>query len=162
MKNSIKEILPYIIILIVVISVKLFIASPVVVNGTSMNDTLKDGDVMILDKIGMKINGLKRLDIVVVRTKKSKIIKRVIGLPGETIECRDGKIYINDELLEEEYVKGETLDFSKVEIPSNMYFVMGDNRKVSMDSRSIGPVSKKDIMGYVKVIVFPFNRIGTR
>ena len=86
-----KELLPYIIIIIVVIIIRTFIFTPVVVNGPSMMNTLHNGDVMILDKIGMKLGGIKRFDIVVIQTGKTKIIKRVIGMPGETISYHDNK-----------------------------------------------------------------------
>ena len=98
-----KEIIPYLVIIILVLLIKAFIFTPVIVNGPSMMTNLHDKDIMILDKIGMKINGINRFDIVVIQTSQSKIIKRVIGLPGEIIEYKDNKLYINDKEVEDPY-----------------------------------------------------------
>ena len=161
-KKSIKEIFPYIIIIMIVLFVKKFVFTPVIVNGPSMMDTLHDGDVMILDKIGMRLNGIDRFDIVVIQINNTKIIKRVIGLPGETIEYRDNKLYINDKELKDSYGSEITYDFEKVKIPENSYYVLGDNRTDSVDSRIIGVVSKDDILGHATFIIYPFNRFGSR
>lgn len=161
-KKIVKEVLPYIIILIVVMIVKAYIFTPVMVNGSSMDDTLKNKDIMILDKIGMKLNGIKRFDIVVIKTDKNKLIKRVIGLPGETIEYKDNKLYINDKEVKDNFGSTKTSDISKREIPDNMYFVLGDNRMDSLDSEELGPFLEKDIIGHATFIIYPFNRIGSR
>ena len=161
-KKIVKEVLPYIIILIVVMIVKTYIFTPVMVNGSSMDDTLKNKDIMILDKIGMKLNGIKRFDIVVIKTDKNKLIKRVIGLPGETIEYKDNKLYINDKEVKDNFGSTKTSDISKREIPDNMYFVLGDNRMDSLDSEELGPFLEKDIIGHATFIIYPFNRIGSR
>ena len=161
-KKIVKEVLPYIIILIVVMIVKAYIFTPVMVNGSSMDDTLKNKDIMILDKIGMKLNGIKRFDIVVIKTDKNKLIKRVIGLPGETIEYKDNKLYINDKEVKDNFGSTKTSDISKREIPDNMYFVLGDNRIDSLDSEELGPFLEKDIIGHATFIIYPFNRIGSR
>jgi len=162
MKNIIKELLPYVIIIMVVLLVKRYIFTPVIVNGPSMMNTLHDKDVMILDKIGMKLNGIDRFDIVVIQTQNSKIIKRVIGMPGETIEYEDNKLYINDKEIKDSYGTGVTYDFEKVKIPEDMYYVLGDNRNDSVDSRMIGLISKKDILGHATFIIYPFNRFGKK
>lgn len=161
-KKIVKEVLPYIIILIVVMIVKAYIFTPVMVNGSSMDDTLKNKDIMILDKIGMKLNGIKRFDIVVIKTDKNKLIKRVIGLPGETIEYKNNKLYINDKEVKDNFGSTKTSDISKREIPDNMYFVLGDNRMDSLDSEELGPFLEKDIIGHATFIIYPFNRIGSR
>ena len=87
-----KEYLPYIIVIIIVLLIKAFIVTPIRVNGPSMLDTLEDKDIMILDEVSFKFKGLKRFDIVVVNYKNEKIIKRVVGLPGETVEYKDNKL----------------------------------------------------------------------
>lgn len=159
-KDSLKELIPYAIIIITVVLIRTFLITPIKVNGTSMNDTLEHGDTMILNKIGMKINGIKRFQIVVIETDKSYLIKRIIGMPGETIEYKNGVLYINDKEIEDPYYKNNTLDFEKIEIPEGYYFVMGDNRGDSIDSRIIGPVSKDKILGTTKLIIFPISNIG--
>lgn len=161
-KNIIKELIPYIIIIVVVLLIKVYIFTPVIVNGPSMMNTLHDKDVMILDKIGMRLNGIERFDIVVIQTKNNKIIKRVIGLPGETIEYKNNKLYINDKEIKDSYGNNVTYDFEKVKIPDNMYYVLGDNRTDSVDSRIIGVVPKDDILGHATFIIYPFNRFGSK
>ena len=158
MKKFILDIIPYIVIVIVVVLIRSFIVTPIRVSGPSMNPTLKSGYIMILNKLAK----IDRYDIVVINSKKSPnvLIKRVIGLPGETIEVKDGDIYINDKKIKDKYGSGTTGDFEKITIPKNEYFVMGDNRPVSADSRIFGTFSKKDIKGTTKLVLYPFNKIG--
>ena len=130
-----------------------------------MVPTLLDGDIMILDKIGYRINGLKRFDIVVIKYNNEKIIKRVIGLPGDYIEYKDNILYVNGKEIKEGYKRDITNNFSLKDlgyekIPENKYLVLGDNRSISKDSRIIGLIDKEDIEGYTGIIVFPFKRIG--
>lgn len=157
-----KELLPYIIIIIVVIIIRTFIFTPVVVNGPSMMNTLHNGDVMILDKIGMKLGGIKRFDIVVIQTGKTKIIKRVIGMPGETISYHDNKLYINGKEVSDNHSNEITYDFEEVKIPDGEYYVLGDNRTDSVDSRILGTIPKNEMLGHATFIIYPFNRFGSR
>lgn len=157
-----KELLPYIIIIIVVIIIRTFIFTPVVVNGPSMMNTLHNGDVMILDKIGMKLGGIKRFDIVVIQTGKTKIIKRVIGLSGETISYKNNKLYINGKEVSDNHSSEITYDFEEVKIPDGEYYVLGDNRTDSVDSRILGTIPKNEILGHATFIIYPFNRFGSR
>ena len=101
--KKLKEVLGYLIIIVVVVLFRTFLYSPIRVTGDSMVPTLKDGNIMILDKIGYRINGVKRFDIVVVHFNGGNIIKSVIGLPGDYIEYKDDKLYINNKLVNEEY-----------------------------------------------------------
>lgn len=161
MKEKIKEIIPYIVIILVVVLIRTFIITPVNVNGTSMNNTLEDNDTMILNKIGIKFSDLKRFDIVVIKTNDTYLIKRIIGLPGEVIEYKEGKLFINGKKIKDPYYKNNnTNDFESVKIPKNNYFVMGDNRSNSIDSRIIGVINKKDILGTTKLVIFPFRNFG--
>lgn len=161
-KKFFREVIPYLIIIIAVLLIKAYIFTPVIVNGPSMMDTLHDKDIMILDKIGMKLGGIDRFDIVVIQTSQSKIIKRVIGLPGETVEYKDNKLYINDKEVADPYPSQVTSDIEKQIIPENTYYVLGDNRTDSVDSRILGPISKDKILGHATFIVYPFNRFGSR
>ena len=103
-----KEIIPYIIVIVVALLIRNFIASPVRVNGSSMNNTLYNGDILLLNKLDKKY---ERFDIVVIDIGPTKIIKRIIGLPGEAIEYKDNALYINNQYVED--VTDEvTLDFS--------------------------------------------------
>lgn len=125
-----------------------------------MHPTLQDKEFMILNKISLK-QGINRFDIVVVQENNKYIIKRVIGLPGESVMYKDNKLYINGKVIEDNYSKTTTNDFDNVVLGENEYFVMGDNRAVSSDSRIIGPVNIKNIKGKTNLIIFPFNKMGT-
>ena len=166
-KLDIKEIIMYILIVIVILLIKKFIISPIRVNGTSMDPTLENGDIMILNKIGYRITKIKRFDIVVIKYKDELLIKRVIGLPGEKIKYVNNTLYVNGKKLDEEFDKTYTYNFSLKEIgsttvPDDSYFVLGDNREVSKDSRSIGFIDREDIIGKSSLTLFPFNRFGTK
>ena len=160
-KKILKEYLPYVLIIILVLVIKSNVVAPIRVNGRSMNDTLKDGDIMILNIIGYRTKGLKRFDIVVVDNGKDYLIKRVIGLPGEEIEYKDNKLYINGKLVKDNYGKGKTEDF-KIRVPKNSYYALGDNREDSLDSRYYGAFNKKKILGKTNFTVFPFNKFGNK
>lgn len=156
-----KECIPYIITILLVILVKKFIVSPIKVNGDSMNDTLQDGDIMILDIVGYRFSKIKRFDIVVVDRGKEYIIKRVIGLPGETIEYKDNELYVDGKKIEDQYGSDRTEDFT-VKVPKDSYFVLGDNRTNSLDSRYFGPFRRNKILGRTSLTLYPFDRIGTK
>ena len=161
-KKVILEVLSYVAIIVVVILIKTFIVSPIRVNGSSMYKTLHDKDIMILNEMAYYFDDIKRGDIVVVKEKKELIIKRVIGLPNETVECKDGVIFINDKKLTETYVNGTTDEFEKVELGDDEYFVLGDNREVSLDSRVYGAYNKSDIKGKANFTIYPFSRFGDK
>lgn len=155
----IKEIIPYIVIVLVVVLIRTFIITPVRVDGDSMKNTLKNGDILLLYKLG----SINRFDIIVLDEEKDneKIIKRVIGLPGETVAIKKGKIYINDKVIDDEYAYGETSDYDKVTLEDDEYFILGDNRLISKDSRYFGPIKENEIKGKIVFRLFPFTKIGT-
>lgn len=161
-KKVIFEILSYVLIIVLVLLIKNYVASPIRVNGNSMDDTLKDKDIMILNEFTYYFNDIERCDIVVVKEKGELLIKRVIGLPGEEIECVDGSIYINNRELTETYISGSTMDFEKVKLGKDEYFVLGDNREVSLDSRVYGAYKRKDIKGKASFTIYPFDRLGEK
>lgn len=154
--KNIKELLPYIIIFIVVLLIRAFIATPIKVNGNSMYKTLDGSEFMILNKLSK----IERFDIVVVDSHSDELIKRIYGLPGEKISIENNTIYINDKKLEDIYANGETSDYESIILQDDEYFILGDNRTVSLDSRIIGPVKKKQIKGTTNFILYPFNRFG--
>ena len=158
-KKWLKENLLFTILLLLIIIIRIFFYSPIRVNGSSMYPTLQDKEFMILNKIGLQ-KGINRFDIVVVESNGKYIIKRVIGLPGESVMYNDNKLYINGKVVEDNYSKSETENFENVILKDNEYFVMGDNREVSKDSRVIGPVNIKNIKGKTNLVIFPFNKIG--
>lgn len=167
-KNIIKELYPYVVIVIVVVLFRTFIATPVRVDGSSMDSTLKNGDILILNKLD---KSYERFDVVVINAKidgkNSKLVKRIIGLPGENIEYEDNELYINGKKIED-VATARTSDFSLSDlydvekIPDDYYFVMGDNRIYSRDSRdyTVGLIKKEDIVGTTTIRLFPFNKIG--
>lgn len=146
------------------------------VEGESMEPTLKNGDSVIVQKISYYLENPKRYDVIVFpiknagetgQKKDTYYVKRVIGLPGETVQIRNGKVYINDQKLKDDiYGKVAMMDAGKAENPVKLhkdeYFVLGDNRNMSTDSRSsyVGLVKKKDIIGKVFLCVWPFSRLG--
>ena len=164
MNERIKSIIDYVVIIVAVLLFRAYLYSPVRVSGNSMVPTLNNGDIMILNKIGYRLNGLDRFDIVVINYDGEKIIKRVIGLPGEYVEYKDDKLYINGTYIKEDYERKSTDDFSLEmlgveKIPEDKYLVLGDNRPISKDSRIIGLIDKEDIVGYTNVVVYPLSGI---
>ena len=167
-KNIIKKLYPYVVIVIVVVLFRTFIATPVRVDGSSMDSTLKNGDILILNKLD---KSYERFDVVVINAKidgkNSKLVKRIIGLPGDNIEYEDNELYINGKKIED-VATARTSDFSLSDlydvekIPDDYYFVMGDNRIYSRDSRdyTVGLIKKEDIVGTTTIRLFPFNKIG--
>jgi signal peptidase I len=172
MKDFIKEAIPYVVIIIVVVLIRSYIVTPVIVRGDSMDDTLTNGEVLFLSKISYVIDDIKRFDIVVIKDSDDDlIIKRVIGLPGDNVRYKDNVLYINGEVVEDKYANGETENFElqticKInsddcvsKIPEDMYLVLGDNREVSADSRVKGLFKREVILGKAVLRVWPITKI---
>ena len=153
----IKELIPYVIILIVVVLIRTYLFTPIIVSGPSMKPTLDGGELMILNKLD---DNFERFDVVVVDIGSEDIIKRIIAMPGESISCENGIIYVNGRKQEESYSQGRTNDFEKVVLKDDEYFVMGDNREDSKDSRHLGPIKKDSLKGSTKLVLFPFSDFG--
>lgn len=156
--KKLKELMPYIIIVVVVLLVRSFIVTPGLVNGSSMEPTLYNNELVLINKIGLN-KGIDRYDIVVVKYENSTIIKRVIGLPYETVEYINDTLYIDGEIVNTKVDFEYTKDF-KLTAGKNEYIVLGDNRNISKDSRIIGPVKESDIIGKVDLVLFPFSKFG--
>lgn len=157
-----KEVLSYLIIILVVVLIRTFVVTPVRVDGMSMWPTLNDKEILLLKKYDKDI---ERFDIVVIKYGNSKLVKRVIGLPGESVKISNNNLYINHSMIDDIDLDVKTDDFSLGElgydvIPDDYYFVMGDNREISADSRIIGLIKKEDILGITNFRIFPFNKIG--
>ena len=158
-KSLLKSYGPYVLVIVVVVLIRTFLVTPIIVQGTSMEPTLKEGNVMILNKVAK----IDRYDIVVIKSDKNSnvLIKRVIGMPGETIEIKDGHIFINDKLVNTKHSDELTSDYPLTIIGKDEYFVLGDNRSVSADSRVFGTFKKSEIKGTTKLRIFPLNKIKT-
>lgn len=140
-----------------------------IVEGSSMHPTMEDGDSLLIDKITYRFRDPERFEIIVFQYPHGEdtyYIKRIIGLPGETVRIQDGRVYINGEVLEESYgmdlIRNAGRANQEITLGEDEYFVLGDNRNVSSDSRdpSVGNVSARQIIGRVICRVYPFDKIG--
>ena len=140
------------------------------VSGSSMETTLSDGDNLIVDKLSYRFQEPKRFDIVVFPYKYEEntyYIKRIIGLPGDTVQVKDGYTYINGELLESDIYGAEVMieagtASEPITLGEDVYFVLGDNRNHSLDSRdpSVGILKREDLIGRAWVRIYPFDKMG--
>ena len=146
-----------------------FVGQRTRVDGRSMMNTLHDGDNLIVEKLSYRFSDPKRFDIIVFPPtgKKEYYIKRIIGLPGETVQVVDGYVYINGSRLESDIYGNELMDdpmaaSQPITLGKDEYFVLGDNRNHSQDSRdpSVGEVKKDTIMGKAWVRIYPFGKMG--
>ena len=153
------------------ILIYLFVAQPHKVSGSSMVATFHDGDYIITQKISYKLEEPKRGDIVVFKNPRDEsqdFIKRIIAIPGDNIMVKDTQVYLNGQLLNELYLAPETPTFGRnflndgmaVKAGDNQYFVFGDNREHSSDSREWGPIPKEKIIGKAFLRYFPIQVIG--
>lgn len=168
-----REILGWVVYILIVIAATYLIVTYVgqrtMVSGDSMEATLHDGDNLIVDKLSYRLREPERFEIVVFPYKHKEdtyYIKRIIGLPGETVQVKDGYVYINDELLEENYGL-ETMNIPGIAdepilLGEDDYFVLGDNRNASSDSRDpgVGILKREDLIGRAWIRIWPFDSIG--
>jgi signal peptidase I len=143
-----------------------FLYQPVTVEGTSMAPLLSDQERIFINKFVYRFEPIHRGDVVVFwypLDRSESFIKRVVGLPGETLEIRDGKLFINGNRIREPYVPPSYFDdssYGPIKIPPHEYFVMGDHRDSSNDSRIFGPVPRKYIYGEAVFAYWPFDHFG--
>lgn len=170
--STIVEIICYILIILFCFNVvPRYVIQRTIVDGDSMMDTFIDQDNLLVEKVSYHFGDPKRFDVIVFypygRDEEEYYIKRIIGLPGETVQIIGSKIYINGEVLEENYGK-DPIDYAgTVEEPQTLgkdeFFVLGDNREVSQDSRyeEVGFVQRKNIEGRAILRIYPFSKFGT-
>ncbi len=168
-KSFFRELLEFALIaVVIVIPFRIFIAQPFVVNGSSMDPTFENGEYLIVDQISYRFEKPARGSIIIFKYPKDPskyFIKRVIGLPGEEIIIKDGKVtIINDNYpegipLEEPYIQYEKKDSFTTTLENDEYFVMGDNRLGSADSRVWGPLPEYNIVGRPLIRLFPISRL---
>ncbi len=173
-QGVLRQLLGWIVYILVIIGVTLliitFVGQRTRVSGQSMEYTLQDGDNLIVDKLSYRFTDPKRFDIIVFPYKYEEntyYIKRIIGMPGETVQIADGYVYINGEQLESDIYGAEVMENSgiaadPITLGENEYFVLGDNRNHSQDSRdpSVGVLTRHDLLGRAWVRIYPFNKIG--
>lgn len=174
-KKIIKEIIIWLLLIVLTITASYFITTNVFVKtavaGVSMEPTLMEGQVVIVNKIEYYLKSPKRNDVIVYKQSNREHsyyeIKRVIGLPGETVKIKNGIIYINDEILKEK-IKTETIENAGlaeegIKLDDNEYFVLGDNRNDSEDSRfaSVGNVLRNEILGKAVAVEKPFTLVDS-
>lgn len=172
-KKSLKqEIISWVVTLataiVLALVIRTFIFEPIRVDGSSMADTLHNGEITFTFKTGYLFNDPQRQDVVICRypNRKEYFVKRVMGIPGDTIAILGTTVYINGQPVEEPYLTAQRNRFDHTMLPitlgENEYFVMGDNRDNSNDSRNltrVGPITRDMIVGHVKCVLFPFDAI---
>jgi len=168
--------------LLIAFLIKTFLFQAFYIPSESMTPTLKVGDRVLVNKLSYKLHDVNRGDVVVFEAPEDEgtpgvkdLVKRVIGLPGETVELRDGQVFVDDKPLSEPYLEdGETTtptqDFAgkcappvsetECTVPADSYLVFGDNRNESKDGRVFGPIKESDIVGRVFVRIWPLGDIG--
>lgn len=167
-KSFVRDwLVPLAVALVLALSIRTFVAEARYVNSESMVPTLEVNDRVFVDKLFYKMDGLQRQDVVIFAPPpeahtKDDYIKRIVGLPGDEVEIKDGVLLINGEEIDEAYLAG-TMDgsFGPVVVPENQLFVLGDNRNNSNDSRAWGFVPVENVKGRAIVRFYPFHRFGT-
>jgi signal peptidase I len=167
--QSVWELLRFTLLaLAIVIPIRLFIVQPFIVSGSSMYPTFENGDYLIIDEVSYRLGEPKRNEVVVFRypqNPKKFFIKRIIGLPNEAVSIKEGQVTIYSEArpegqrLDEPYVKNGSITNLEIKLDRNEYFVMGDNRSASSDSRYWGPVPEKLLVGKALVRLWPIGKI---
>ena len=173
MKSILKELMGWIVYIIIIVALAwviiTFVGQRTQVSGHSMETTLSHGDQLIVDKISYRFRDPDRYDIVVFPyqyEEKTYYIKRIIGLPGETVQIVDGYVYIDGQQLDEHYGNEVMLDPGTAEEPVTLgddeYFVLGDNRNNSQDSRAanVGVIHRKDLLGRAWIRIWPLSEFG--
>lgn len=165
-KSGFMEILEAVVVAVVLAAlIRIFVFSPFYIPSGSMEPTLQIGDRIIVSKINYRFEEPERGDIIVFKfplDPNRDFVKRVVGLEGETIAARDGVLYINGKRLEEDYLPQNINfpDFGPEKIPQGCYFMMGDNRNNSDDSRNWGPLPEEYIIGQALLVYWPPSRLG--
>lgn len=161
-KRGYKILVVFILFIVLILSVKHFLIENVTVSGKSMEPTFSTGDVVLAKKFDLS---LERFDIVIVGGDEKNLIKRIIGMPNERIQISDGLVYINGALLDTDICSDLIQDGGcadeEVQLAEDEYFVLGDNRNASSDSRDFGAVKREQIDGKVIVRILPFSEITT-
>lgn len=160
----IKDASKYIMVIIFFLLFFIFVMGLQQVIGPSMNPTLNEGDIIITNKFIYRFKLIERNDVVVISQDEKYMIKRIVGLPGETVEYQNNDVLINGKAYKETFTNSETEDFTIQDlgydvIPEDMYLVLGDNRENSLDSRTFGLISKNQIIGKAWIKIWPISKM---
>ncbi|MBT4516736.1 MAG: signal peptidase I [Candidatus Komeilibacteria bacterium] len=151
--------------LAIILPIRLFLVQPFYVEGASMEPNFYQNEYLIIDELSYRFNEKQRGEVIIFKNPKNTrayFIKRIIGLPGEAVSIDEGRVYIDGEILEEAYIENFSSDkHEAITLEENEYFLMGDNRSNSLDSRQIGPVNESYVIGRVWVRGWPINRVNT-
>jgi signal peptidase I len=162
LREVLETVLPAVLIAFLI---NLFLAQATQVHGQSMEPTLHSDQRLVVEKVSYRFHGPRRGDIVVLKSPQQSaelLIKRVIGLPGEAIEIREGRVYVNGQELDEPYLeRSKGGNWGPTIVPPLHIFVLGDNRGFSNDSRAFGMVPIKSIIGRAWVSYWPLDEVGT-
>ncbi len=168
-KSAVREFFSWVICLVSAVLIatflRTFIFELVLVDGDSMLPTLTTGETVFVEKLSkLSHDGIETGEIIIVHYPgqgKKAYVKRVIGLPGDVVSVKGGELYINGELTEESFTLEDrmNLDFEEYTVPEDCYFVMGDNRNDSWDSRAVGCIPKENIVGHAACVIWPLNEM---
>jgi len=146
----------------IALAIRTFLFAPYEVHGASMYPTLEGDELLLVNKWVYRVNQPNYGDIVVFHTEEERdFIKRVIGLPGDRIQIKNGNVYRNGKKLNEQYINDQMNPDTFIDtiVPQNTLYVLGDNRNNSKDSRNIGPISMDEIVGRADVVILPIQKI---
>ncbi len=159
MKSQFRQVLAVVLIAVGVFFLLRVTIQSFVVVGSSMEPNLEDGQRLLVNKVVYDLRQPQRGEVIVFQPPTGRsvdFIKRIIGLPGDTVEIKDGAVYINDSAIDEPYIKAApSYTMAKEEIPEGEYFVLGDNRNNSNDSHSWGPLPEQNIIGKAWLSIWP-------
>lgn len=174
-KKYLYSMIEMVIVVVITACIFKFVVIPVKIDGSSMENNLHDNSIALINAIGVNEKNIKRFDVVVLYSEQlhERIIKRVIGLPGETVEFKNDVLYINGQVVEQDFLDSDFVNESKItynaslftndflyEVGEGEYFVMGDNRLRSTDSRDLGTFKIDDMIGSQGIVIFPFDAIS--
>lgn len=160
-----------VVVLAIMVMIYLFVMSPQEISGASMEPNFHNGEYILTNKIQYKLENPKRGDVVIFKSPLNKdidYIKRIIALPGEKVMLKDSALWVNGKKVSEPYLAPDVYIFGgsylkegvEVTVVEGMYFVSGDNRPHSSDSREFGPIAKEDFIGKALLRYWPFDRLG--
>lgn len=151
--------------LAIILPIRMFLVQPFYVEGASMEPNFYQNEYLIIDELSYRFNAPQRGQVIIFKNPQNTrayFIKRIIGLPGETVEIKDGRVYINDKKLPEIYIEHFATDsHPAITLAADEYFVMGDNRVNSFDSRQLGPIRQDYFIGRVWLRGWPLDRVNT-